>query len=53
MTDREREAQAAAMKEAAAKITGTPAADLFTEDAGADFDTLPEPAQSRSTGRRI
>ena len=30
-----------------------PAADLFTEDAGADFDTLPEPAQSRSTGRRI
>ena len=31
-----------------------PAADLFTEDTGADFDSLQEPAQSRrSAGRRI
>ena len=35
MTDREREAQAAAMKEAAAKITGKPAADLTDEQAEA------------------
>lgn len=35
MTDRERETQAAAMKEAAAKITGTPAADLTEEQAEA------------------